>query len=88
MTEDENAEAQARAERLADLVESPDLREELLTLAREWREFAWEAATNVALESRVIPSGDDGRWDSDALDSDEAEPPSRQARGGRAKASH
>lgn len=69
MTHDETAQAQARAERFADLVEDTALRDQILRLARAWRQASWDAVWRVPPEARAIPR------DRDPLGKDEPGPP-------------
>lgn len=52
MTDVDPTQAQARAERLADLVEDTELRRKILRLAGEWRKSIWDAASGASPEPR------------------------------------
>jgi len=56
MTEYDTTQAEARAERLADLVEDTELRRKILRLAGEWRQSIWDAASGASPESRSFRS--------------------------------
>ena len=74
MTEYDATQAEARAERLADLVEDTELRRKILRLAGEWRQAIWNSASGASPESRSFQSEGEGSgareppWSSDPTD--------------------
>jgi hypothetical protein len=60
MTEYDATQAQARAERLADLVEDTELRRKILRLAGVWRQAIWDAASGASPEGRSFQSEGEG----------------------------